>query len=55
MITSAVGHAEVQVQEKSPIDLVGSDNVCNLIVAGKVVRCLLDTGSILKKDYPLYH
>ena len=47
------------------MELVGSENVANMIVAGKVVQCLLDTGSMvttisevyynccLKDDYPL--
>ena len=52
--TSAVGHVDGLEDKKSPVGVVGDDNVGNMIVEGKVVRCLLDTGSMvttLSEDY----
>lgn len=52
--TSAVGHVDGLEDKKSPVRVIGDDNVGNMIVEGKVVRCLLDTGSMvttLSEDY----
>lgn len=45
--TSAVGHVEGVENEKSPVEVVGGDNVRNMMVEGKIIRCLLDTGSMV--------
>jgi len=45
--TSAVGHVEGVENMKSPVEVVGGDNVGNMMVEGKIIRCLLDTGSMV--------
>ena len=53
-VTSSAGRVEVRSSCNSPIELVGCDNVANAYVDGKLVKALIDTGSMvttISKDF----
>ena len=47
LVTSAAGHVGVMEKEQSPIELVGCDNVADAYIGGKLVKALIDTGSMV--------